>query len=87
MFDLASSMNFFESSPLVSYLWSNSKKFCLHMCIKDAKANFGKLGILLLLSFEAFFDYMYKVSQTLFLLILLLYFTSCLLLGSIFHMP
>jgi hypothetical protein len=39
------------------------------------------------LTFEAFFDYMYKVSQTLFLLILLLYFTSCLLLGSIFHMP
>ncbi len=31
-----------------------------------------------------FFDYMYKVNQFLFLLILFLYFT---LLGNIFHMP
>ncbi len=39
------------------------------------------------LTSKAFFNYMYKVSQILFLLILFPYVTSWLLLGNIFHMP
>lgn len=46
MFDLTSSMNFFESSPLISYLWSNFKMLCWWMCISNVKANHRRLDVL-----------------------------------------